>query len=134
MEEEGVSHERNRSRGRGESRSRGGEGRRGEERRRSEKRATGVAGHARNGHGERRRQLREATHRLKGGAADKRAVNVGASHEVVDVRVAYAATVLDDDSVRHCLRVVVDEPRADVGVRLLRNLMKRGEETRRGEG
>merc|ERR1711990_973947 len=58
-------------------------------------------------------------------AADERPVNVGARHQVVDVRVVDAATVLDDHGVGHLLAVVVDKPRAKVGVRLLRHLRRR---------
>merc|ERR1719424_483753 len=59
---------------------------------------------------------------LEAGAAHEGAINVGASHEVIDVGVVHAATILDDDIVRDRLAVVVDEPRADVGMGLLRHL------------
>mmetsp|Transcript_28638 Transcript_28638/g.91721 ORF Transcript_28638/g.91721 Transcript_28638/m.91721 type:complete len:312 (+) Transcript_28638:246-1181(+) len=65
--------------------------------------------------------------RLEAGAADEGAVDVGARHQVVDVVVVDRATVLDHHRVGNLLAVVLDEPAADVRVRLLRHLGRRRE-------
>ena len=64
---------------------------------------------------------------LQARAADERAVDVGARHQLVNVLGVDRATILNDHIVGDGVGVVLDEPRAHVRVRLLGHLGGGGE-------